>query len=132
MRLSPLRLASRLSLGLILSIAFAQAAMALVDERNDRSLVARMTRGGVLRAGAQRLDADGTHVAAEADGTVLSVGEQSADGQAYLVDDVAAPPAAIVAPPPPSTSVLLALPGLTAPAIAWRTAATRGRAPPLA
>ena len=123
MRLFSSRFASHLSLGVILPMALVLAGATVEVDGIDRDLHARVTRSG-----AQRLDADGGHVAGDVEGAALTVAEQAAADQSLATLSVAA-----LVPPAPPTDFLW-LPELlpVAPATTRSTAPTRGRAPPSA
>lgn len=124
MRLSPSRLASSLTLGIVVSMALVQAGAAMEVDGIDRDLHVRVTP----RVGAQRLDADGGHAVGDVEGAALSIAEQATADQS-----LATLPEAAHAPPAPPTDFLW-LPSLVpvAPATTASTAPTRGRAPPAA
>jgi hypothetical protein len=124
MRLSPSRLASNLSIGIVLSMALVQAGAAMEVDGIDRDLHLRVTR-----VGAQRIDADGEHLVGDVEGFALSVSEQAAADQGLALV-VAAPTARVTAPAPPSEFVTLLLSRPAAPAAGRSTAPSRGRAPP--
>ena len=124
MRLSPFRLASSLTLGVILAMALVQAGAAMEVDGIDRDLHVRVTP----RMGAQRLDADGGHVVGDVEGAALSIAEQATADQS-----LATLPEAALAPPAPPTDFLWLSPLVpVAPATTASTAPTRGRAPPVA
>lgn len=125
MRLSPTRLASDLLIGVIVSMALAQAGAAMEISGTDRTLHARITR-----VGAHRLDVDGGHVAGDVEGAALSVVEQAAPDQGQ--GPMAPPGTVVAAPAPPGTFVVLAAVALPAPPSRLDAARPRGRAPPSA
>ncbi len=123
MRPSPSRFASHLSVGVILPMALVLAGAAMEVDGIDRDLHVRVTR-----VGAQRLDADGGHIAGDVEGAALTVAEQATADQSLATRATAA-----IAPPAPPTDFLW-LPELfpVAPATTRSTAPARGRAPPTA
>jgi len=125
MRLSPTSLASDLLIGVIVSMALAQAGAAMEIDGLDRDLHARVTR-----VGAHRLDADGGHLAGDVEGVALSVAEQASADQGL---GLAAPPGSIAATPaPPGQWVLLLTPAPPAFRSRLDAAIRRGRSPPSA
>ncbi len=123
MRLSPSRLASNLSIGIVLSMALVQAGAAMEVDGLNRDLHVRVTR-----VGAHRLDADGGHIAGDVEGAALTVAEQAASDQSLATLSVAA----FAPPAPPTEFVWLSPLHPTAPASRSTAAPNRGRAPPSA
>jgi hypothetical protein len=123
MRPTPSRLASNLTLGVLVSMALVQAGAAMEVDGRDRDLHLRVTRAGVHRP-----DTDGGHVVGDVEGAALTVAEQATADQG-----LATRPEAAYAPPAAPTDFLWLSPlAAVAPATAAATAPARGRAPPAA
>ncbi|MGD9902974.1 MAG: hypothetical protein AB7U83_05860 [Vicinamibacterales bacterium] len=125
MRLSPTRLASDLLIGIIVSMALAQAGAAMEIDGLGRDLHARVTR-----VGTHRLDADGSHPAADVEDATHGVVAPLA---VHLYSGPAAPPGGAAAGlAPPGAFDLLPVLAPPAPRSRLDAASHRGRAPPSA